>query len=552
MERYTLFDSCLAVYTGVIVLASLQMLLYSAFFRNTMGGVYESFRRILDPVDEKLDPSMQRTVEQFQSDQKNRIKTCCEMCTIVLVYLTIDNVLQLLIESLTHRNDAQRVLICVGATIGLAAIRFSFLSPSRAPQIAYLTVMLFGETMLQMSFDSVDEVTMAAVRLGLLRLALTQTYMDMKTVVFSNVIVVIGDCLKYSRAIQMDSCQPSEPCSFAAFVWADVAATLFLIAYAFCARRAAFKVMILVATADHSNAKLSALKVLLEHTCKVVLPLDADLAIRGEEERFAAALMLEPTQIFTGMKLLDFMPFQEDKDRFEILFEESSPACSSSVLRLHVHLQDGSGSNPQYELFGVPLAGLHEEQPEHGRQDTRFLLGIRRVGDAEFAAPEQYPNAPKVKTSRSRSSGARVLGKRVAQTYHGTGPSSEEGSIREHKPSGAEIDDSASDVSDSSRGGHDITLALPHLRATTRVAKVRTLIELIASWNTKAVRKPCCTFHAALPEVKKVLDMLAVAPCRPTTHADVVSQCRECALLNTLDEDFDCTSCGAKNVKVAL
>eukprot|EP00928_Gymnodinium_smaydae_P027549 TRINITY_DN21278_c0_g3_i1.p1 TRINITY_DN21278_c0_g3~~TRINITY_DN21278_c0_g3_i1.p1 ORF type:complete len:534 (-),score=87.70 TRINITY_DN21278_c0_g3_i1:83-1684(-) len=366
----------------------------------------------------------------------------------------------------------------------------------------------------QLSQSERSVVLYAATACVFLRVAASMSCLDLRMVIPWNVLCSVSAALKY--AISDDGVDFA--LGYESFIWIEVFSCIVIVSLAEGLERATRAEKHSEVTARASAIERSALKLLLEHVCDVVLQTDAKFVINREARRFSAMLMLRSNQSLAGKNLEDFMPYDQDKVRFRDLFAAKGTGPDPPVRCLNVHLRDGNGSPIGVEVFGLPFEQL---------DDTKsYMVGIREYSDTQPTPLQgREPGEATVETTRVRQ---------VPQ--HGTPPILIGNSLHADESSRA----SQSSSSITSRGQH---LALPHMKETTLDTKQTAMAAMLATWNMKTYKKRCCSLHACLPDVRMLLDVMSTGPCDKNLHAGVRSQCAKCGLLNTIHEQT-CCFCG--------
>eukprot|EP00928_Gymnodinium_smaydae_P060814 TRINITY_DN4462_c0_g4_i1.p1 TRINITY_DN4462_c0_g4~~TRINITY_DN4462_c0_g4_i1.p1 ORF type:complete len:314 (+),score=39.54 TRINITY_DN4462_c0_g4_i1:117-944(+) len=267
----------------------------------------------------------------------------------------------------------------------------------------------------------------------------------------------------------------------------------------------------------------AASNLMLEHVCDAVLPTNADLQINGCADRFAAMLMLDAKRCQEGTAVQEFMPLEEDWERFRQRF--CSPRAGSEsvpqVSCLNVHLRDGSGNRVPVEVIGVAFKDFND--------DVNYKFGVR-----ESSEGQSFP---------IRDLGGHET--RSTQRYSGRGA----------PPAmiGAEVGDDETSVSTLSRPSYHITRLAEHSFVETSLrGQILSLLRLMRTLNLESSWRTCCTFHSYLPQIRRLLDDLNCGPCKEGLHGNARDQCGECGVLDSFDADNSCLCCGCAVAATSL
>eukprot|EP00928_Gymnodinium_smaydae_P064824 TRINITY_DN48080_c0_g1_i1.p1 TRINITY_DN48080_c0_g1~~TRINITY_DN48080_c0_g1_i1.p1 ORF type:complete len:550 (-),score=61.63 TRINITY_DN48080_c0_g1_i1:140-1696(-) len=471
-----------------------------------------------EPCDE-LDPFSQSALAQVEEERRSRVKTTFAGISYVLTAVLLACCWNLALKAPRMLSFGQDVVLLVSTFVCVVAREFGLPASGRAIVFAYVFAMIAAATFTLSCLNLKQSLTSNFILTCSLRMSFVPCYMDVRVVIFGNFACTFVSCLKFVRSVGPQS-------ESHALAFCEVVMCVLIIALSEYWRHTALDDMRKKAIAKENSIEHSALKILLEHTFDVVLPLDAEFGIVGNETQIAAMLMLDTTRPIRGVNIQEFMSFQEDKNKFRQQFNckssDQAGATSPVVSRLNVRMRDGLGNNVCFEVFGVAVATFCTS--------ASYWIGMRECSDIQLLPPSdplpmQSPRVPSLaKDAPRRGTSATTLGNSL------TFPPS---SIRS-------TDDLACSRPVSSWSGF---LAVPQMPETKQHAKVESLRRLIASWNFDASRKACCTLHACVPEVKMALDSLSMQPCVPTLHASATGQCVNCGLIRNFGEDGACTLC---------
>eukprot|EP00928_Gymnodinium_smaydae_P043631 TRINITY_DN29196_c0_g1_i1.p1 TRINITY_DN29196_c0_g1~~TRINITY_DN29196_c0_g1_i1.p1 ORF type:complete len:541 (-),score=45.92 TRINITY_DN29196_c0_g1_i1:148-1770(-) len=270
----------------------------------------------------------------------------------------------------------------------------------------------------------------------------------------------------------------------------------------------------------------SAVTMLLDNICDVVLPLDSNLAIAEEVPRFKSMLMLRPEKTVRGLQMNSFLSCEEDAQRFNrhLTTSDSAGLIPESAVRcFNVTIRDSDGNSIDVEVFSVKF--------EKFNKSTHYMLGIREIVDSKVhPTPLNVKQSCRAEDARSSRRGTRAV-QRMAVSQPSVIGNAEELS-------------SFSAPSNSSSGG--MCCCFPALVETSNMARIATLLHLMGTWNSRLPRRSCCTMHASTREVKHTLKEMLRMPCMRNLHVGTQQGCRACGILDhhDNDNDFSCRVCG--------
>eukprot|EP00928_Gymnodinium_smaydae_P009550 TRINITY_DN13580_c0_g1_i1.p1 TRINITY_DN13580_c0_g1~~TRINITY_DN13580_c0_g1_i1.p1 ORF type:complete len:420 (-),score=60.26 TRINITY_DN13580_c0_g1_i1:439-1620(-) len=363
---------------------------------------------------------------------------------------------------------------------------------------------------------------------SVIRMSASLSYLDCRLVIPSNVVCCVASCLRYSFAEgSSDILVPLV--GLDTIVGLEVAALIVVILLCGGLQRATHVEILNEVTGRANAIETSALSLLLENVCDVVLSMDSTFTILDEAKRFASMLMLDTTRSLKGTCIEHFMPLEEDKVRLRNLLTNGATAA---VRCMNLNFRGGYGRHIGVEIFGVAFVDLDDA--------TNYMLGIREENVHEYFDSEAGGTPRRQATSAGGSARAPL------HPCHGTPPTLIGNALSDQSGSGGgENDETVSGKCGRSMSSGGTLLALPNLRETRLDVKKKTMRALLSSWNTKVSMRQCCNFHSSLPDVRMVLDLMSKGPCVNDLHAEVNSQCTSCGLLDCVLNHV-CFACGQR------
>eukprot|EP00928_Gymnodinium_smaydae_P094214 TRINITY_DN7879_c0_g1_i3.p1 TRINITY_DN7879_c0_g1~~TRINITY_DN7879_c0_g1_i3.p1 ORF type:complete len:545 (-),score=57.75 TRINITY_DN7879_c0_g1_i3:312-1904(-) len=470
---------------------------------------------------QEADLVRRRVMEEMQTLQQKRMKLAC---VAFLLMLTLGLLISAFVVSEDYGGwSTLRLTYMLWFSVivfSLIASCWQFCSSWHA-QATYglmmLTILLFIQLM---NAKQRGTIYVASFWFAGLRLALCSTCMDVKVATFWNVTCVLCNCWKFMRMVTDREIFKNDS---RVFIACECFFCLIAVLGSACMRE-----WMLATLHHHFSTKAhevehSASHLLLEHVCDAVLPTDADMKINGSADRFAAMLMLDSSRCKKGTDFQEFMPVEEDQERFRTLF--ASPCASSkpesNVPCMNVHLRNGIGNNLRVEVIGVKFKDINDE--------INYMFGVR-----ESLEGQSFP---------IRDLGDRELVRvRRPPRRLGTPPAIAAASINDHG--------SSSTLSNASHGVP--RLAAASFAQTSLNGQILSLAQLMMTWNLDTSWRKCCTFHSFVPQLRRLLDDLAVAPCKQGFHKNVRVQCKACGVLDSLDADNMCLCCNSEAALLSL
>lgn len=382
-----------------------------------------------------------------------------------------------------------------------------------------------------------EDILLCSMSAWLIRLALSMICLDVRMAAVLNIICCITNSFHHIRAVERDERSCLIPRNYIFF---DAASIIYILLLAWGVQRVTYAGVRQEIEAKARKIEQSAVMMLLDMVCDVVLSLDSGLQMVDHSPRFSAMLMMEPTRSLQGLEFQNFISSEVDQSRFKSCLLHTSFDMEFASRALNVSMRESSGTSFNVETLIVPFQGLDNS--------THYMVGIREISDLQpaplrsstiVAKPCSDPN-PLGQTSPNVTTSALQPNCLTA---------SEQGVAHGHRvnpvAANAEAMDSDLESSIGSEAPRGKQLVLPSLKETSFKAKQITMCEMLAAWNVEIPKRSCCTFHAYLQELRTVLRRSRGARCLHNLHDQDVSSCPECGVLGRLDEEERCCSvCG--------
>eukprot|EP00928_Gymnodinium_smaydae_P060816 TRINITY_DN4462_c0_g5_i1.p1 TRINITY_DN4462_c0_g5~~TRINITY_DN4462_c0_g5_i1.p1 ORF type:complete len:536 (+),score=47.38 TRINITY_DN4462_c0_g5_i1:40-1608(+) len=465
---------------------------------------------------EEVDPFSRHVAEKLDFLQKERMKVACTLSLVMLTAVLLISSLAIAGDYHSWRSVQLNYFYCVIVIVFAPIASCCEFTSKWHVHATYGLMMLSTAVILQLVDPPLARrFHVALTLLVCCRFALCSTCIDFKAVVFWDFICTLSDLWKFLAVMGPEQ----DGYVFMAISCPVFIVTLLISAFMRERTRAHIHhdVSIKAYRLEHSASNL-----LLEHVCDAVLPVDADLQINGCADRFAAMLMLDSRRCQEGTDVHEFMPLEEDWERFRKQFCAPSTRAEAvpQVSCLNVHLRDGSGNNVRVDVIGVAFKNFNN--------DVNYKFGVRESSDGQ-----SFP----IRDLRGHEA-------RYARTSPNRGPPPQ---------TDAEVLDDQASASTFSRASYHLTgLAKPSFVETSVRGQVLSIVRLMATWNLDTTWRSCCAYHSYLPQIKKVLDDLSCAPCRESIHNDESRQCKECGVLDSFDTNNKCSICGCEATSIPL
>lgn len=461
------------------------------------------------------------------------------MVTIVLA----SSLLNILNRVPRWMEPSQDFLLVASNLLLFVASKCSSLRKGRATHVLFAIIMVGVSLWVPLGKTLSDTVLINVLSSWILRLPWSLSQLDVGMVAFWNTVCSVANCWKFVH-VEVQSSSNMSPRTLIYFEVVMVSLNLVLS----CSfRKATLREVYQEIEASARKIDQSAMTMLLEMVCDVVLSLDANLQLLEDTPRFAAMLMLESTRSLKGMKLESFMSSEVDQKRFQSQLLSSSFGKDFASRALNVNIRESSGSSFTVEVLSVPFQGLDNAK--------YYMVGIREVTDMQptplkSSVGLDSPAKELEICSKSRRERS-TLG--TPSTSHGNTIARQE----RHAPEdglpapceeakvlaeGADILDHQSSTGSVSSSG--MVLIHPDLKETGAQAKRITFCETLSAWNIQIPRRSCCSFHAAQHEAKAVLRALRSSTCIKNFHDSSALGCWRCGILDRIDETNTCTVCG--------
>eukprot|EP00928_Gymnodinium_smaydae_P097032 TRINITY_DN8694_c0_g4_i1.p1 TRINITY_DN8694_c0_g4~~TRINITY_DN8694_c0_g4_i1.p1 ORF type:complete len:569 (-),score=39.29 TRINITY_DN8694_c0_g4_i1:596-2233(-) len=519
---------------GLLLCAALCKFLQSEIYNETFASLCSALTwvklhvccfRIARTGDE--DETIEKyVVQELKAHEGKRMENVFAVfATSLFVVLGASWINALMVNDGRLQSTSQEFLLCVGLLLSLIGLHCRITS-SMAVYVLFAFSMFYCCAFVQFSANLRFPILWASVQMACLRLCFIASGLSAPFVAFGNILCCFGNSLAFLRAPADASLHYLGPLSF---FLVDFALSI-TIAFGSGVIRALVHREIHKCALEKSNHfENDALTTFLENSYDVTLTLNADSLLEGDSTRFAAMVMADPARPLQGSEIQEFMPFEEDRERFNDQLRCKHVFGKPGVICLSVYMRDALGG-----LFSVEIVGVAFRKID---QTVRYRLGIREVADLHLTPLRRLRHSTvegKKKHKRSRRS-ARA---------QGTPPSALSSSFDSDCSDGQ---NELIDIALTDESVKPINLAVPTMKETTSVAKLSTAIALLRTWNFDASRSPCCLLHAGLPALKQTVDILSRGACQDRFQLDVSSQCEACGLLGTLDESQKCTHCGVEN-----
>jgi len=290
-----------------------------------------------------------------------------------------------------------------------------------------------------------------------------------------------------------------------------------------------------------------ALTLLLKLMCDIVVELDRDLCLVEDSPQLSAFFTLGGRRTsLKGSKLQEFMTAEEDRRHFERRLLD--PAGSESGVEgrddllpgaLPVKMRDSMGNILDMELFYVQCDILG---------DTRFFLGLREQAYEPISQLKHFARQTTRRRRRSRQAGeGGVLGEAEAEqeeAVEGTSANAEENSTVGSSEWEQDLSGSGSGSEADGSAPQQGWLMNPSWRPVEQKGKVLVLIRALEKCNLFVEPTWCCSWHAAVADMKATLRKLEGFECAAGFGVKGAWQCSRCLLAEDSQQDVD-RSCSA-------
>eukprot|EP00928_Gymnodinium_smaydae_P027013 TRINITY_DN21031_c0_g1_i2.p1 TRINITY_DN21031_c0_g1~~TRINITY_DN21031_c0_g1_i2.p1 ORF type:complete len:559 (-),score=39.16 TRINITY_DN21031_c0_g1_i2:105-1682(-) len=484
-----------------------------------------SLVRLYRSPDESTTPIDEEVSRLMRERQKKRMSTCCTIvchlagvCVAAMMYS---------IWSMSPRwmSFEQDMLVLASFATLLVVRRIGFEYQCTAV-LCYSVLMVFAMlwVVVAVHLTPFDLVASERVFAFWFRFAASVSVLQFRVTVFWNAVCSIFICthLIIIRA------KGDSPIAF--FVGIEIMQFLLVIIMAEGLRMSLYSELHHEVNAAAGSIEKSAVKALLDNVCEVILPLDSTFAMSEDVPRFKGMLMLNPNSSLNGVRLDTYIPFEEDKALMYDQLKSLDPSRTDSVVRgFNLTMRDSDGNDIDVEAFGVAFETLNKS--------IGYMLGIRELSELQgglarrsqvHPALAQNPLELVHRRAQMTSTGGEPIAQRVGNaTNQADASSSSDASVASTPPSDA----------------FAVARQLSNLNETSDMAKVATSINLIGSWNFSASRRSCCSMHAGLVEVKRILKRVRRLPCMKNLHVPTVEQCSACGVLECYDNGISCRVC---------
>eukprot|EP00928_Gymnodinium_smaydae_P056965 TRINITY_DN4023_c0_g2_i1.p1 TRINITY_DN4023_c0_g2~~TRINITY_DN4023_c0_g2_i1.p1 ORF type:complete len:551 (-),score=56.56 TRINITY_DN4023_c0_g2_i1:172-1824(-) len=541
-SHFDAFEIVFLISAGAILSAAFVLSVASSSLTEALSKLGTIARRVYVCIHaerqggHKTDSIQRHAMEKLEQLQQKRMQYAWTGALWMLNLILVLAVQAILTRSTSWRSRKQDVLVCVCVPIVMVVSCSYGGWSSRAVHGCHGGIMLFTVLWVQLSEDSLVMMATSAFFITAVRLAMLSTCLGSTPVTFWYLICALADCAKVASAdSDMSSVFVPDGIDVRKTVYLfEAFACFFAITFAAWMRSRVlrdFREEISCRVHDIEN---SACHSLLEHSCDVILRLDGDRKISDDSAAFRAMLMLD--QSIAGKDLQQFMPYDDDKERFQNRFLLAYRNTKSKVSCMNVHMRDSTGTILCVEVMGVAFTDL-DDMPS-------YMLGLREYSDAFPGALRDVPRLRDESCSRIRVR---------EPTRLGTPAVSAPNTIGNVSPSDlSRMDDESSNCSSSDAGLAVQRLAVPGRKATSETGRFVSLLSTMASWNVDVSKRPCCSYHACLFHVRRAVDAIAHSPCQVGFHDEASAQCAACGLLGSLSDEGACRSCGHQQCQLAL
>lgn len=371
---------------------------------------------------------------------------------------------------------------------------------------------------------------------GIFRLITSFSYLYVPWILFCNVLYFVASFYTFQRLATIEGLHEVR-------FFVMIEGMLFLLLLSVCTSAscatwsAARRDVVAVALKGETDA----LTTLLNWVCEVVVDLDAELRICEDAPRLAGMLMLgSRRQKLRGSLLQDFMPFSDDRSKFEQQILAEGAGESSAVGAMHVKLSDSLSNHISVEIFYVHYLDLGGKK--------RLRLGIREFADnfvSELRGPTNQPQQRRRKRkhvfrgTQPVTVGCPLQNPSAAVCVEGPSASSDEESksasaSEEEEEESSTGAPSASNGAQRRRAAGGAALDLPS--PTTQKAKATMIAEAMSMWHTPSTPDACCEFHRGVAQVQAVVRKMEKYTCASGGGiSSYDAQCTECGVLMAWD-----------------
>eukprot|EP00928_Gymnodinium_smaydae_P076188 TRINITY_DN5916_c0_g2_i8.p1 TRINITY_DN5916_c0_g2~~TRINITY_DN5916_c0_g2_i8.p1 ORF type:complete len:375 (-),score=23.78 TRINITY_DN5916_c0_g2_i8:310-1395(-) len=342
---------------------------------------------------------------EMQLRRQTRMNACFGLCGHLLGFALATSVLNVIAEGQRWMNIYQDVLIYAWSMFfSIVSFRGGISSDTGC---FVCTAMLMFSFLLgvQLAESSVDPVLLTSMATIIPRMLLNMSLMNVPMTMCCSALCGIANYLRLSAVAIDDPCYTNVRFTFLCI---EVGLFAFVVIASAEVQKATHAEVLLEVTAKKDRVERSAMMMLLEHMCDVVLTLDERLAISENVHRLAALLMFDATRFQRSVSLQQFMPDASDQRRF---VDQFTPTARSTtpVQYISVSMRDYCGSVLKVEIFSVSFEGLDKA--------TSFMVGIREVSDSQPASLREASSRVVLQTSTSLSPS---LGNSPSQWSQGT------------------------------------------------------------------------------------------------------------------------------------
>eukprot|EP00928_Gymnodinium_smaydae_P097495 TRINITY_DN8846_c0_g4_i1.p1 TRINITY_DN8846_c0_g4~~TRINITY_DN8846_c0_g4_i1.p1 ORF type:complete len:545 (+),score=31.89 TRINITY_DN8846_c0_g4_i1:52-1686(+) len=472
------------------------------------------------------DPVEQYVTKQMEVFRAGRVNLAHDIIICALSGFLLVACARILVHEKRVQSSQQDILVLATAFAALLPKHCRRLEPGKAVHVSYGLVMIFCIIFILLSNDSTS--IFSSGQMAFIRLSFIPCGLPVFEVVFWNSLCSIGSVVRFAVAATSDQGEAG-PHTVVAF-------EMFLLALSIAAsewfRVLAWSEMFRDAVAKSDGLQYDALGVLMDNVCDVTMPMDDKFVLSSDSKRFAALLMRDTRRSLKGTNVQDYMPFEDDKERFRNMFAHEDIGDKPVVACLNLSLRESSGTNIGVEVFCVRFKRI-DDVPS-------YILGIRENAAERWLAPLRQTEQVDGQSKQKRSTRQSDANSSPHVTMLGASSTRQPADTDESQ---CHSFDSLFDSHCASTSSNDKSDAKQHLKPTGRGAKLQSMTELIAVWSVPAPGKMCCAYHATLAEAKNVLSMMRRGPCQPTFYDEDLLQCGACGILNDPKGSRQCTLC---------
>eukprot|EP00928_Gymnodinium_smaydae_P095354 TRINITY_DN8190_c0_g3_i2.p1 TRINITY_DN8190_c0_g3~~TRINITY_DN8190_c0_g3_i2.p1 ORF type:complete len:533 (-),score=45.91 TRINITY_DN8190_c0_g3_i2:127-1689(-) len=456
-------------------------------------------------VDEHDVPINAEVSRLMRERQKKRMMTCWSIMCHATVFGFVSSLYNIWNQFPRWCTPEQDIFALVGLALTLVLNLVMNRAGCEATALTYYSMAMGFFTVFIVLGDfsrraSAEVLLYEGVLAVIVRMVATINVLHLRAAIFWNAVISVSTCSMFILF------GPEGPYPNNNFVFFEAAQFLFVILSSEGIRAANFAEVYHEVKALAGSIEKSAVVTLLDNMCDATLLLDSSLAISEDALRFKGMLMLKPNSSVNGLNLDSYIPLDDDKHRLHQLLKSCDPSSTDAAVRcFNVGMRDSDGNNIKVEMFAVAFETLNKS--------INYMLGIRELFESSQIG------------RRVRSTGVNENGVRAADIAY------------------AANDSHSSDASTLPSHAFSRARQLGNRMETSEYAKIATTINLIGSWNFSSPLRSCCSMHAGLKEVNRMLKRVRGLPCKLNLHTDTVEQCSACGALDCYSSERCCKVC---------